>query len=146
MKTNELKCTDLRIGNYVNYENRPFEVIEISPISLVVRKKIGDIFEMQHRALDVAQPIELTEEVLLKIGFKKNKYDWLKYFPDRENEISILMTENYTIIEYVNLFHCPEDVTEVNYGSTLEFPRRIYLHQLQNAYYLLTNEELEVEL
>ncbi len=95
---------------------------------------------------DFIQPIELTEEVLVKIGFKKNKYDWWKYFTDRENEISILMTENYTIIEYANLFHCPEDVTEVNYGSTLEFPRRIYIHQLQNAYYCLTNEELKVEL
>lgn len=73
MKTNEL-----RIGNYVNYENRPFEVIEISPVSLVVRKKIGDIFEMQHRALDVAQPIKLTEEVLVKIGFENTKSTFCK--------------------------------------------------------------------
>lgn len=136
MKTNEL-----RIGNYVNIEGDVVKVKEIYEKSIHYANGEYESYATE----DFIQPIELTEEVLLKIGFKKNKYDWLKYFPDRENEISILMTENYTIIEYVNLFHCPEDVTEVNYGSTLEFPRRIYLHQLQNAYYLLTNEELEVE-
>lgn len=142
MKTNELKCTDLRIGNYVNIEGDVVKVKEIYEKS--IHYTCGE-YE-SYATEDFIQPIELTEEVLVKIGFKKNKYDWWKYFPDRENEISILMTEKYTTIEYVNLFHCPEDVTEVNYGSTLEFPRRIYLHQLQNAYYCLTNEELEVEL
>ncbi len=143
MKTNELKCTDLRIGNYLKYDD---EIIQVSKLC----KNYVEFYDKEDLLIgdnpNEFQPIELTEEVLLKIGFKKNKYDWWKYFPDRENEISILMTENYTTIEYANLFHCPEDVTEVNYGSTLEFPRRIYLHQLQNAYYCLTNEELKVEL
>lgn len=142
MKTNELKCTDLRIGNYVNIEGDVVKVKEIYEKS--IHYTYGE-YE-SYATEDFIQPIELTEEVLVKIGFKKNKYDWWEYFPDRENKISILMTDNYTIIEYANLFHCPEDVTEVNYGSTLEFPRRIYIHQLQNAYYCLTGEELEVGL
>ena len=143
MKTNELKCTDLRIGNYLKYNNKIVEVFGLRP--RYVEYYDEDEFLVGDNP-EYFEPIELTEEVLLKIGFKKNKYDWWKYFPDRENEVSILMRDNYTTIEYANLFHCPEDVTEVNYDSKLEFPRRIYLHQLQNAYYLLTNEELEVEL
>lgn len=143
MKTNELKCTDLRIGNYLKYDD---EIIQVSKLC----KNYVEFYDKEDLLIgdkpNEFQPIELTEEVLLKIGFKKNKYDWLKYFPDRENEISILMTDNYTTIEYANLFNCPEDVTEVNYGSTLEFPRRIYLHQLQNAYYCLTGKELNIEL
>lgn len=147
MKTNELKCTDLRIGNLIDYFG---DIIKVDVIDCFDGKeRVGGKTKDGEHVYDKPSyfdPIELTEEVLLKIGFEKNKYDWWKYFPDRENGISILMTDNYTTIEYANLFHCPEDVTEVNYGSTLEFPRRIYIHQLQNAYYLLTNEELEVEL
>lgn len=141
-----MKAKELTIGNWVK-RNLPTDmtyakVLEIIHNGLLVQDKDGYV----GCSMNFIEPIELTEEVLLKIGFKKNKYDWWKYFPDRENEISILMTENYTTIEYANLFHCPEDVTEVNYGSTLEFPRRIYLHQLQNAYYLLTGQEMEIEL
>ena len=137
-----MEVKDLRIGNYVNIEGDVVRVKEIYEKSIHYANGEYESYATE----DFIQPIELTEELLLKIGFKKNKYDWWKYFPDRENEISILMTEFYTTIEYANLFHCPEDVTEVNYGSTLEFPRRIYIHQLQNAYFLLTNQELEVEL
>jgi hypothetical protein len=143
MKTNEL-----RIGNYVSYYNIWHEIVRHKIVGIEKDRVLIEYNngETDYYDIDYIEPIELTEEVLLKIGFKKNKYDWWKYFPDRENEISILMTDNYTIIEYANLFHCPEDVTEVNYGSTLEFPRRIYLHKLQNAYYLLTGQELNIEL
>ena len=139
MKTNEL-----RFGNWIKYEDKLVQVVQLSSMMILCQRDENQF--LVNFAPKVFEPIELTEELMLKIGFKKNKYDWWKYFPDRENEISILMTENYTTIEYANLFHCPENVTEVNYGSTLEFPRRIYLHQLQNAYYILINKELEVEL
>lgn len=150
MKTNELKCADLRIGNYVNYENRPFEVIEISPISLVVRKKIGDIFEMQHRALDVAQPIELTEEVLVKIGFKK-------VFQSAVTKGRFELNINIGDYEFVNMvYHIYKsgnpnfNITQRRCASLCDnsiYKNNVkYLHELQNAYYLLTNEELEVNL
>lgn len=140
MKTNEL-----RLGNLVMCNN---QIVKVTGLH-------SDIFEchslddkswMWNIKIKNAHPIELTEEVLVKVGFEKNKYDWWEHFPDRENEISILMTDNYTTIEYANLFHCPEDVTEVNYNSRLEFPRRIYIHELQNAYYCLTGQELNIEL
>ena len=145
MKANKLKCTDLRIGNWVKV-NDPIFGVNTYKVATIRDNGIITLSDNMSCLVDNIEPIELTEEVLVKIGFKKNKYDCWKYFPDRENEISILMTDNYTTIEYVNLFHCPQDVTEVNYGSTLEFPRRIYLHQLQNAYFILTGEELNIEL
>lgn len=148
METNKLKCSDLRIGNYVNYENRPFEVIEISPVSLVVRKKIGDIFEMQHRALDVAQPIELTEELLLKIGFKKERQLISNlFYLDYETDV-----DNIIRVKYVIYPKAPSllKITTSQCGNyeCFEFMKRgiKYLHELQNAYYLLTGKELEVEL
>ena len=139
-----MKANDLRIGNWVKYEDKLVQVVQLSSLMILCQRDENQF--LVNCAPKVFDPIELTEEVLLKIGFKKNKYDWWKYFPGRENEISILMTDNYTIIEYANLFHCPEDVTEVNYNSRLEFPRRIYIHELQNAYFLISNQEMEIEL
>lgn len=145
MKTKKLKCPDLRIGNWVKV-NDPIFGVNTYKVATIRDNGIITLSDNISCLFDNIEPIELTEELLVKIGFKKNKYDWWEYYPSREDEISIRMTDNYTTIEYANLFHCPEDVTEVNYGSTLEFPRRIYIHQLQNAYYCLTNKELEVKL
>ncbi len=140
-----MRANELRIGNWVQYDGIPYQIESLTKVDAVVHSI--DIFDFRNRSLENAQPIELTEEVLLKIGFKKNKHnDWWEYYPSREDEVSILMRDKYTTIEYANLFHCPEDVAEVNYDSRLEFPRRIYLHELQNAYYCLTNNELEIEL
>lgn len=138
MKANELKCTDLRIGNWIKYENRPFEVIEISPISLVVRKKIGDIFEMQHRALDVAQPIELTEEVLVKIGFEKDGNNYSLVCDDIEVGFYV---DKFKQVLYIEV---PRE--KRFYKNELRSYDVKYLHELQNTYYCLTGKELEVEL
>lgn len=139
METNEL-----RIGNYIEYCGYIVKVDGIydDRISAINIEDKDHIFDKP----SYFNPIKLTEELLLKIGFKKNKYDWWEYFPDRENKISILMSGEYTTIEYANLFHCPEDVSEVNYGSTLEFPRRIYIHELQNAYFLIAGQNIEIKL
>lgn len=90
-------------------------------------------------------PIPITEELLLKIGFKKDRNGYFNY-SKYNDELSIRFTPNYTTIEYANLFHCPEDVTETNYCSSLEFPNSICIHTLQNIWYLLTGNELEIKL
>ena len=49
-------------------------------------------------------------------------------------------------IEYWNEVHNPEDVTETNYGSTIELPYKIHLHTFQNIFHLLTGNELDIKL
>lgn len=90
-------------------------------------------------------PIPITEELLLKIGFKKKRDGYLHYC-DHNDELSIRFNPNYTYIEYANLCFNPEDVTETNYGSSLEFPNALHLHTLQNIWHLLTGKELEIKL
>ena len=138
-----MKANELRIGNYVNIEGDVVKVKEIYEKSIHYTNGEYESYATE----DFIHPITLTEELLLRIGFKKNQHnDWWEYYPSREDEVSILMRDNYTTIEYANLFHCPEDVTEVNYDSKLEFPRRIYIHELQNAYFLMSNQDMEIEL
>lgn len=90
-------------------------------------------------------PIPITEELLLKIGFKKDRNGYFSY-REYNNELSISFSSNYTFIEYANLCFNPEDVTETNYCSSLEFPNSLHLHTLQNIWHLLTGKELEIKL
>lgn len=78
--------------------------------------------------------IPLTEEILLKCGFKKRAhcYDWFIRLPESE-----------TILSYIGdqLRLCP-----VNSGPSL-YMDCSYLHELQNIYYWLSGKkELEVNL
>jgi hypothetical protein len=104
--------------------------------------------------LSEVHPIELTEEVLLKIGFVKVelvKNKLYKYYKK-------ICIDNYSYIldfrvipkdEHIGL-HIIKDENEddeVDYYSEVFYSDNIQnLHQLQNAYYLFTNEELEVKL
>jgi len=64
-----MKANELRIGNYA-YDidlNQEFEIQAI------------DIVELQAETIDFYKPIELTEEWLIKFGFKTlDKYTFVK--------------------------------------------------------------------
>lgn len=141
MKTNELKCTDLRIGNLIDYFG---DIIKVDTIDYFDGKeRVGGKTKDEDRVFDKPSyfdPIELTEEVLLKIGFGKrndcytlsNEYIFFVYYKDsfkQELLASVKRKGKY----YYNTNELK------NYDIK-------YLHQLQNAYYCLTGEELEVEL
>jgi hypothetical protein len=95
------------------------------------------------------QPIELTEEVLVKIGFKKEEKitSNLYYLDFEENEDDITRVK-YVIYNSNSLPLLKIITTKYNSFEGFELTKRgiKYLHQLQNAYYCLTNEELEVKL
>lgn len=136
MKTNELKCTDLRIGNYLKYDD---EIIQVSKLC----KNYVEFYDKYDLLIGdnpkYFQPIELTEEVLLKIGFKKNIIygSVIEYFPIDDNLARIYCTkekQNFKI-----------QIVRKNITETIVKYIK-YLHQLQNAYYCLTGQELDVEL
>lgn len=113
-----MKATELRIGNIVDLGNRIAKIIEIGYSSCVVvdLEKTQDTIEDYERV----QGLILTDEWLLKFGFKKIK------------------TNNCTYWTLNNV-----DVWELNGGfaNDLDIPIQ-YIHQLQNLYFALTNEEL----
>lgn len=137
MKTNELKCTDLRIGNWIKYEDKLVQVVQLSSLMILCQRDENQF--LVNCEPKVFQPIELTEEVLAKIGFKKNIIygNVIEYFPIDDN-----LTRIFCIKEKQNF-----KIQNVRKNITETIEKHIkYLHQLQNAYYLLTNEELEVKL
>jgi hypothetical protein len=122
-----MNATDLRIGNKILHCDRMQTVSEIM-------KKNGDYcFKTEEcKSLYIyywlihCTSIALTEEMLLKCGFE-------------------VKTENaLSRYELNDLKYYPE-INEWSYRCTVINPPK-HLHQLQNLYFALTGEELEVKL
>lgn len=147
-----MKPTELRIGNIVKIDDEYLGPIEGKVTSLKesgeaelllsVSKGNGRYFVC---GSDDIFPVPITDELMEKMGFRKGRNGYFNY-REYNDELSVRFSENYTFIEYANLFHCPEDVTETNYCSSLEFPNTLHLHTLQNIWHLLTGKELEIKL
>jgi hypothetical protein len=117
-----MKASELRINNLVNYKivdelderKEWFEPCEIDAVDL-------QVIDSDY------QPIPLTEEWLLKFGFEKsdNNFDW--YIKD-----------NYCVsfLKELDLI-----VFKIKF-QTVDICKIKYVHQLQNLYFALTNEEL----
>lgn len=118
-----MKASELRIGNYYQWDGEgKFLQIGVEQLSKML---IGTTR---------IKPIQLTEEILLKCGFK--------LYPSGSYCIDLFDKDNYLAIDikynkgfiYINV-----DDTSLKIESK-------YLHQLQNLYFALTNNELNIEL
>lgn len=107
-----MKANELRIGNYVMYSS----LIKVNSYKITECEEYPTRFE----------PIPLTEEWLLKLGFEK------------ADEIYFIEFDVYsmTIKEYEKGKYILNPETHFNYVD-IE-----YVHQLQNLYFALTNLEL----
>jgi hypothetical protein len=81
------------------------------------------------------QPIPLTEEILLKAGFKEVDTDLcLRLFNDSTLHKPVLHWQNDRFV-YLR-----------TWGHRLEITKVASIHQLQNLYFALTGKELEINL
>lgn len=113
----ELKASELRIGNYV-----------YSPLDKKDVQVDGyDIFMMEnnHFREKEFEPIELTEEWLIKMGFQKTKLEYWDQNIYRKD--MFILDESFRMMDI--------DIT-VNFKT---------VHHLQNAFFALTGEELTIK-
>jgi len=108
-----MKASELRIGNYV------IEKGKIKPIHSVSNHNAKDYSKIE--------PIPLTEEWLVKFGFKKNEKN---RFILMEGDVDILFNED------LNGWTCD--------GINFSINMTEYVHKLQNIYFALTGEELTI--
>ena len=111
---------ELRIGNLINSEefNAPAYIkVDLEIMGRLLIK--DDCYNLQ--------PIPITEELLLKLGFQVFPWGWVKL---SKNDFGFRLNLGNTI------FH---------YEISGNYPVKIkYLHQLQNLYFDLTREELNL--
>ncbi len=134
-----ITAQELRIGNFIfetqgeyqhesdsfnfNENDKNFRIVDLDILKLIHSNNEYYLF----------QPIPLTPEILEKCGFEKDEHDF---------ELKI----NFE----ARLKWSAEDnpAKEVTLWLHNDYPAQsiFYLHQLQNLYFALTGEELEVKL
>lgn len=132
-----MKANDLRIGNWIRYEDKLVQVVQLSSLMILCQRDENQ-FLVNHEP-EIFQPIELTEDILIKIGFKKNIIygSTIEYLPINNDLVSVFCTKEK---QNIKIQIVCENATE----TIVKYIK--YIHQLQNAYYCLTGQELKVEL
>ena len=128
----ELQAKELRIGNYIQGEIEEdkfidIEVVAIDSVDITECSLWGAGLKEQADHYYSFKPIPLTEEWLVKLGvnFGFNVY-----------------ASEY-MIEHAIDSYCLRLVYGV--GMSKFISELKYVHQLQNLYFALTNEELEIK-
>lgn len=153
-----MKATELRIGNFIRLNRMQTEpkvgiVIGMAQESPVIQVKYEFENQWQQKDwneiapfIDESQgdlfPIPLTKEWLLKFGFEKSGYNY--YFPMKINE---KLEKRFLRKETYDNRWSKNEKGWLCIGSWEGFndiPIK-YVHQLQNLYFALTGEELELK-
>ena len=123
----ELKAKDLRIGNYVifNTNDTPFQ---ITPVGLLELSQIENSLTPYFY-----EPILLTEDWLIKFGFKK-----LTAGEGSENYVEYYEISNLVVCNWGDGFIMSNSFS---HGIRVDLK---YVHQLQNLYFAITAKELEL--
>lgn len=116
-----MKIQELRVGNYIYREGRKTKVYSIEP---------NNWFNGES---DKLKPIPLTEEWLLKFGFKEGAH-----IAEGCHEWTLQNNRKFRL-QVLGSLICVSDTCEL-----LEEIELKYVHQLQNLYYALTGQELEI--
>lgn len=126
MKANELSPRELRIGNYLT--NFLGEVFQANGLT------IGNF---HHNEFGLPEPIPLTEEWLLKFGFKQHILCYRKVL-SKDRYLMLALCNDKGLGEFYFYVKDNNDFTG--------FEIRIFsVHQLQNLYFALTGEELTIK-
>lgn len=121
---------ELMLGNYVNYYTSPTKVIQISDDIITC---IVDNHKLYLKNT-IIEPIPITEEILEKCGFEKT-YDDNGFCKFHKVENS-----------FIEVFIYKYNDSLFRIGKTDANIEIKYLHQLQNSYFILTGEKLNIEL
>jgi len=130
-----MKSSELRIGNITSMG----VVCSIEDNFFRVLDSEGDTFK--NTWADI-QPIPLTEELLLKFGFKhQNKYDLESnlYSKKLKSEYYFTIYSKTETLDFKTKF-IGWKVLNIGFDLKIDF-----IHQLQNLYFALTGEELTIK-
>lgn len=123
-----IKAGELRIGNWVSNGEKNYTV------------DVNMLYDLVTTEDYPIEPIRITENMLAKIGFKNDLvYRW------RYSIGTFVLAR--TIIDW----SAPPKKTNMCWSLALDYGNELrtqteYLHQLQNLYFAITGEELEINL
>ncbi len=128
-----MKANELRIGNYVRYFEENDSRIDGIEFNYCHLTDASSIY------YEDIKPIPLTEDWLLKFGFKESTYGTFQIDGLFRTEIG---NDNYDPVHEVHEGFKSHlvDIESNNISKEIK-----HVHQLQNLYFALTGEELEIK-
>jgi len=121
-----LDAKDLRIGNLIKW-------ISTNTVEVVQEiNSCGKYHLINNVQITDAEPIELTEEWLLRFGFERHELD---------NWFYLKIINDWTRLN-ININGSVCELSISNHGAVINVA---YVHQLQNLYYALTQTELTLK-
>lgn len=146
-----MKVEDLRLGNWVKIDVGVGQVcclmtIEFEDYSLGEGMPICvDVEEYacpRSCTVEEVDGIELTEDILLGCGFKKRLSPLDGYII-----YSIYRSSKYNgLLSCLNIYHKKDFTPNIFLVKEIGMNGISYVHELQNAFYAMNKEELEVKL
>lgn len=134
-----MKPTELRIGNLINYNGKVVKVEQITKRKIGYHTKPNET-RMNYARLCEIGPIPITKKLLEKNGFKPYTEEHNAYTLDLDINRRVWMFKNTYgwTLQYVRY--------GVGYNDIVSKNIVMFVHDLQNAYQLVTGEELEIKL
>jgi hypothetical protein len=126
-----MEANELRVGNWIINPFGGKGTVESIHLDSVKLKESNSFVPLVH-----CKPIQLTDEILLKCGFKKGDEYYLSP--------SDYSTEGFVDMMCFNLKEC-EFIIDMSQYSGYSVSIK-HLHQLQNLYFALTGKELQITL
>ena len=132
-----INIKELRIGNAIqNLEGETYSVIGIGYDEYGYPRITTDEFETISQDATQVQPVLITNEKLLELGFKKEEF-WEDYI--LEKEVFFQDDDCFGLIKCLEGFKfCVDSETGFN---TINEKSYNYLHEIQNLYFDLKNTE-----
>lgn len=123
---------DLSLGNIVKCGDKIVKICQISSDFEVMIKEEDFGEEIKKEESDIS-PIRITDDILIKNGFKHNKRNDT-FFKDT---FLLGRVDKYAYGIFVD---CEDD-----WYSYVHQPYMKYVHELQNCYRLITKKDLEIK-
>lgn len=124
-----MKANELRIGNLLYYGK---DLIKVSASDFAV----FELYESKGQDHPY-KPILITEEWLLKFGFEIDEdCDLIYNYPYKASWITVCLGDNF----HVGIVKDKSHIALMDAFTHIQ-----YVHQLQNLYFALTEEELTIE-
>lgn len=128
-----MEATDVRIGNYVYDTKGEINKINLAAIEYLLRYGSSGACQVK--------PIPLTEDMLKKCGFEKSG----EFIFDHPSGVVFDAPNDWNNTdEYPIEIGMPRTV--MGYNPEELIIRCLYLHDLQNKFFAITGEELEINL